>query len=242
VVLIAILALAIAFYRNDSLQDTTIAVAGVTNVPVDTQATAQVVSSAVQDGVLSLQQGAQGLSGPLLDAVLGHIARGEFIKDSPEFQRFLDMGVQDHRAALALLDEKFRSIPPYETTARGQLFAVLLELGIAMKARQMPSDDLIRDAQPLIHKQLAEAGRVLLPRQDFTREQIDAMLHRGDFNYVDNQMYATTLRAKYMAMALLIETGSSSARAAMEAIAGSDSLDSTVRDIARDHLRRPIWR
>src|SRR5262245_58311330 len=45
----------------------------------------------------SVNPGLSGLDESLLNAVLQHIARGGFIKDSPEFQRFLDLAVQDHR-------------------------------------------------------------------------------------------------------------------------------------------------
>jgi hypothetical protein len=207
--------------------------------PIESQAREK-SSSVVPTSVLASRAEAI-LDALLLDAVLHHVARGGFIKDSPEFQLFLDLAVQDHRTALALLDEKIKMVPAHETVKRSQVFAVLLEIGIAMKSRRMPSDELIRDAQPLIHKQLADPERVLLPEQDFTPEQISGMVHHGEFIYIENKMYATTLKAKYLAMSLLIETGTMSARAAMEDIVNNESFEPNVRDIARNQLRSVIW-
>jgi len=174
----------------------------------------------------------------LLETVLQHIARGGRIADAPSLQRFLQLSIADAKSALALLEQRFAAIPAHETQARAQLFAALLEISIAMKKSGVSTDDFLRDAQPLIERQLHDPERVLLPRQGFTQAEVNAMLHRGGYFYENGQLYANTFTPKYMAMAPLIEMDSAVSRAGLQQIADNKAIDEKVRDVARRHLNR----
>jgi hypothetical protein len=180
---------------------------------------------------------ADPLSAAGVDAVLLHALQGHGVATTPEYRQFLDAAVANQSRALEVFKAAFDGIPDDEIYQRTALFAVMLEVALAIKAQDPGNlSAFVRGELPLIRAQTGVAPRVPVARQDLSSAQIQELLHiGGGYALNDGQLYALTLQPKLMSVAVLKHAGTPEAAEYLTQIGQDSSVDSVVRQTAAVH-------
>jgi hypothetical protein len=171
--------------------------------------------------------------------VLSHIANGDEIKDTPEYQLFLEQASRDPNAALARIKHALDASPAYDTMARVYIFDAMLEIAHTLNSIDTKKvDAYLASALPTIEQQLSAPIYVAMPKQNYTPKELEQMAHNDLYFYENGILYANTYRAQHMAVAVLGEAATPYTLEVLAKIANTSSFDNRIRQVAGMGVRQ----